>query len=227
MKLTFVTLFKSLIEPYFEDSILKRAQERDLYSIDFLNPRDFTESKHLKVDDTKFGGGAGMLMTPQPLFDLLKKKRCESKEAKIIFVAPAGKPFQQKDAVRLAKEKELVLVSGRYEGIDERVIETFADEIFSIGDYVLTGGELPSLVISDAVLRNVKGVLGNMGSLEEESFNSHLLEAPSFTKPENFRGLLPISENLKGNHAKIHALNLKLAKLKTKYFRPERLRDEK
>jgi tRNA (guanine37-N1)-methyltransferase len=162
-----------------------------------------------------------MLMTPQPLFDLLGEIKEKDPKAKIIFPVPAGKPFHQKDSVRLANHEHLVFVSGRYEGIDERVIETFADEVFSIGDYVLTGGELPSLVMSDGILRNVEGVLGNNESLEEESFNTNLLEAPSFAKPHNFRNILSVSENLKGNHANIRSQNLIMAELKTKYFRPD------
>lgn len=223
MKLTYVTLFKDLISFYFNDSILKIAQEKDLFSINFLNPRDYTKNKHNKVDDYKQGGGAGMLMTPQPLFDLLEDLKSKDKNVKIIFLTPAGKTFNQKDAVRLSKESHIAFVSGRYEGIDERVIETFADEVFSIGDYVLTGGELPSLVMSDAILRNMEGVLGNMDSLDEESFNTELLEPPAFTKPPNFRNLLSPSENLKGNHASIRSQNLKLAQFKTKYFKPDKI----
>ncbi len=171
-----------------------------------------------------------MIMTPQPLFDVLEKIKAEDPNARIIFPIPAGKPFHQKDAVRLAKEEHIVFVSGRYEGIDERVIETFADEVFSIGDYVLTGGELPSLVMTDSILRNVDGVLGNQESLAEESFNAvssldnTLLEAPSFAKPYNFRDILSVSENLKGNHDNIRSQNLKMARQKTKYFRPSLIR---
>ncbi|MCV6607704.1 MAG: tRNA (guanosine(37)-N1)-methyltransferase TrmD [Campylobacterales bacterium] len=221
MKITYVTLFKNLIDYYFHDSILKIAKEKELFEIDYKNPRDYTTDKHNRVDDYKQGGGAGMVMTPQPLFDLLGEIKEKNPQAKIIFPVPAGKPFRQNDSVRLAKQEHLVFVSGRYEGIDERVIETYADEVFSIGDYVLTGGELPSLVMSDAILRNIEGVLGNNESLEEESFNTDLLEAPSFAKPYDFRSILSVSENLKGNHANIRSQNLKMAQLKTKYFRPD------
>ena len=218
---TYVTLFKNLVSFYFEDSILKRAIESNLLRIEFFNPRDFTTNKHNKVDDYQAGGGAGLLMNPQPLFDTLKEIKRKSPDAYFIFLAPAGKPFKQKDAKRLAKKSHLVFVSGRYEGIDERVVEEFADEIFSIGDYVLTGGELASLVMSDAISRNIKGVLGNQNSLEEESFEGEFLEAPSFSKPAVFEGKEVPSEFLKGNHAKIAHLKNELAKLKTKYFRPD------
>jgi tRNA (guanine37-N1)-methyltransferase len=222
MKFTYVTLFRNLIEGYFQDSILKRAQEKSLFEVDYLNPRDFSASKHRKVDDTAVGGGAGMVMTPQPLFDALDRLR-ESGDVHIVFATPVGKPFVQNDAKRLAGKKHVAFVSGRYEGIDERVIETYADELFSIGDYILTGGELPSLVMSDAILRNIDGVLGNKASLETESFETHLLEAPSFGKPPLYDGSAAPSEYLKGNHSKIAALKFALSECKTKFFRPEQL----
>ncbi len=225
MKFSFVTLFPNLIEPYFKDSILKKALEKKLFEYDFYNPRDYSKNKHSKVDDTLYGGGAGQLIFPQPLFDLLDNIKQEDPEAYIVFPLAAAKPFKQNDAKRLAKKKHIVLVSGRYEGIDERVIEKYANEVFSIGDYILTGGELPSLIISDAVARNIDGVLGNNESLDDESYNlddqnSMKLEAPSFTKPENYEDLSVPSELLKGNHAKIRNLKSKLSKCKTKYFRP-------
>lgn len=219
MRFTYVTLFPQLIEGYLQDSILKRAQNNGLFSYDFCDPREFAVSRHKKVDDTAAGGGAGMVMMPQPLFDALE----QFKDAHIIFTTPVGKPFVQNDAKRLAKKEHIVFVSGRYEGIDERVIETFADELFSIGDYVLTGGELPSLVMSDAIARNIDGVLGNSESLETESFETPLLEAPSFTKPAEFKKMSTPSELLKGNHSKITALKIALSTAKTKYFRPGQL----
>lgn len=220
MRFTYVTLFSNLIEGYFQDSILKRAIEADHFQIAFLNPRDYSASRHHKVDDTAVGGGAGMVMTPQPLFDTLSTL---DSDAYIIFAAPVGKQFTQNDAKRLAKKSHVVFVSGRYEGIDERVLETFADEVFSIGDYVLTGGELPSLVMTDAIVRNIDGVLGNSESLETESFETPLLEAPSFGKPPLYEDMVVPSEYLKGNHSRILALKLALSECKTKYFRPEQL----
>ena len=225
MQFSFITLFPNLIEPYFKDSILKKAIEKKLINYTFYNPRDYTSNKHKKVDDTLCGGGAGQLIFPQPLFDILDDIKEKDKDAYIIFPLAAAKPFNQNDAKRLAKKKNIVMVSGRYEGIDERVIEQYANEVFSIGDYILTGGELPSLIMADAISRNVEGVLGNMDSLTEESYNHNedakvLLEAPSFTKPVNFQGLSVPSELLKGNHAKIRNLKIKLSKCKTQYFRP-------
>jgi tRNA (guanine37-N1)-methyltransferase len=211
-----------LIEPYFYDSILKRAVESKLLSYEFYNPRDFTKNKHNKVDKQMVGGGAGMLMTPQPLFDCLDEIKRKNKDAYIIFPLAAAKPFRQNDAKRLAKKKNIVFVSGRYEGIDERVCEKYANEIFSIGEFVLTGGELPSLVMSDAISRNLDNVLGNAQSLDYESYEDNLLEAPSFTKPEIFQNLSVVKEFLKGNHSKIFDLKFQMSICKTKYYRPNK-----
>ncbi len=221
MKFTFVTLFDSLIKDYFNDSILSRAIKADLMSVSYVNPRKFATDKHQKVDDYQAGGGAGLLMKAAPLSQALDAIKQEDDNAYFIFVAPAGKPFRQVDAKRLASKKHVVLVSGRYEGIDERVVEKYADELFSIGDFILTGGELPSLCICDAISRNITGVLGNEASLEVESFENALLEAPAFTKPNIFNKSPIIKEYLKGNHSKITALKKDLSVLKTKYFRPD------
>ena len=221
MRFSFVTLFPNLVKGYFSESILKRAIEDEKISIDFYNPRDFTTDKHNRVDAPMIGGGAGMLMTPQPLMDTLTNVKGTSPKAHVIFLSPVAKPFTQNDAKRLAKKEHLVFVSGRYEGIDERVIEAEADELFSIGDFILTGGELASMVVCDAIARNVDAVLGNSESLDMESFESSLLEAPSFTKPTVYENNEVVSEFLKGNHSKITDLKRGLALCKTKYFRPD------
>ncbi len=221
MKFTFVTLFPTLIEPYFQDSILKRAIDSNLISYEFYNPRDYTINKHKKVDKQMVGGGAGMLMTPQPLFDCLNKIKKKNPDAYIIFPLAAAKPFKQNDAKRLAKKKNIVFVSGRYEGIDERVIEKYANEVFSVGEFILTGGELASLTMTDAISRNVDGVLGNADSLVMESYENKLLEAPSFTKPEIFQNLSIVKEFLKGNHSRISDLKFQMSICKTKYYRPK------
>ncbi len=223
MRFTFVTLFQNIVEGYFNDSILKRAIEKNILSVSYIDPRDFSLNKHNKVDDTAVGGGAGMVMNPQPLFYCLDNLKKQDEDVHIIFLTPVAKQFKQRDAKRLAKKSHLAFVSGRYEGIDERVIETYADEVFSIGDYILTGGELPSLVICDAVSRNVDGVLGNSESLEIESFETSLLEAPSFSKPANYQGIEVPKEYLKGNHSKIRTLKIALSECKSKFFRPEQL----
>ncbi|QOG12513.1 tRNA (guanosine(37)-N1)-methyltransferase TrmD [Arcobacter sp. FWKO B] len=222
MKFTFVTLFSNLIEFYFKDSILKKAIEKDLIKYEFYNPREYSTNKHKKVDDYLCSGGAGLLMTPQPLFDTLEDIKSKNPDSYIIFPLAAAKPFRQNDAKRLAKKKNIVFVCGRYEGIDERVIEEYADEVFSIGEYILTGGELASLVMCDAISRNVDGVLGNSESLDMESYESDLLEAPSFTKPESFQNLSVPSAFLKGNHSKIANLKFQMSICKTKYYRPDK-----
>jgi tRNA (guanine37-N1)-methyltransferase len=221
MRYTFVTLFPNIIQGYFADSILRRAVDAGLISIDFINPREYSTNKHNKVDEPMIGGGAGMLMTPQPLDDAIKSIKNSSLEAHIIFLTPVAKPFRQNDAKRLASQKHIVFVSGRYEGIDERVIEEHADEVFSVGDFILTGGELPAMMLCDAISRNIPEVLGNSDSLSIESFETPLLEAPSFTKPDVYgeRGI--VSEFLKGNHSKIADLKERMALSKTKYFRPD------
>ncbi len=221
MRFTFVTLFPSIIKGYFSDSIMARAIDTGKVSIDYFDPRSMSTNKHLKVDAPMIGGGAGMLMTPQPLLDTITEIRKASPDAHVLFLTPVGKPFRQNDAKRLAKKEHIVFVSGRYEGIDERVIESEADELFSIGDFILTGGELASMVLCDAISRNVDQVLGNSESLAIESFENRLLEAPSFTKPRNYENKEVISEFLKGNHSNITSLKSKLSLCKTKYFRPD------
>ncbi|TQR41238.1 tRNA (guanosine(37)-N1)-methyltransferase TrmD [Campylobacter sp. MIT 12-8780] len=224
MKFSFITLFPELIQPYFKDSILARAEQKELLEFEFYNPRDFSTDKHKKVDGYKIGGGAGLLLQTQPLFDCLYSMQEKDFNTHFIFLNPCGKVFKQKDARRLAHKKHICFVCGRYEGIDERVSEEFANEIFSIGDFVLTGGELGALVLCDAISRNIKGVLGNSLSLDEESFENDLLEAPSFSKPfifeKNNKKFLTPSAFLKGNHAKIASLKEKLALCKTSFFNP-------
>ena len=228
MKFSFVTLFPGLIDFYFKDSILKIALEKNFFEYDFFNPRDYTKNKHRKVDSTLCGGGAGQLLNVQPLFDCLDNIRQKNKNSYIIFPLAAAKKFTQKDAIRLSKKKHIVIVSGRYEGIDERVIEKYANEVFCIGEYILTGGELPSLVMVDSIVRNIDEVLGNNKSLEEESYTNNdknikenaILEAPSFSKPLNFRTFTVPSELVKGNHSIIRKLKNNMSVCKTKYYRP-------
>jgi tRNA (guanine37-N1)-methyltransferase len=214
MKIVFVTLFPSLIKPYFEDSILKRALEKNFFEIEFVNFREFAENKHLHVDTPPAGGGAGMVIDNVALRNALNYLKDKYPNSRTVFLTPVGKVYNQKDAVRLAKEEVLILVSGRYEGFDERLIEDFADEVISIGNFILTGGELGSLVIADSVLRNIDGVLGNSESLEEESFNNNLLEAPKFSKVGEIPAILK-----SGNHKKIKEWKKETSFLKTKFHR--------
>lgn len=221
MKFNFITLFENLIKPYFDDSILKRALDKNLFEVSFINPRDFSKDKHKKVDDYMIGGGAGLLIGIEPLSDAILNIKNKNPNTHIIYLTPVGKKFTQKDAKRLSKKDNITFICGRYEGIDERVIEKYVNEVFCIGDFIMTGGELGALCMCDAICRNINGVLGNATSLEVESFENSLLEAPSFTKPNIFKNLSVPSEFLKGNHGKISALKNQMARLKTNYFRPD------
>ncbi|CAD7286499.1 tRNA (guanosine(37)-N1)-methyltransferase TrmD [Campylobacter suis] len=221
MKFSFITLFPELISSYFNASILKKAVNNKKISANFINPRDFTTNKHLKVDEYMVGGGAGLLMMPQPLNDTLVNLKQNDSSVHIVFLTPVGKKFTQNDARRLSKKQHICFVCGRYEGIDERVIEKWADELFCIGDFILTGGELGALCLSDAIARNIDGVLGNSDSLDVESFELGMLEAPSFTKPDSFEGNFLVSDFLKGNHGKIQSLKNRMAHCKTMFFRPD------
>jgi len=218
MKIVFVTLFPQLISCYFEDSILKKAKDKGAFDVEFVNFREFAINRHKKVDTSLVGGGAGMIIDNIALRNALMDLKTKYKNSKIIFLTPVAKKFNQKDAVRFANEEVLIFVCGRYEGFDERLIEDFADEVLSIGDFILTGGELAALVIADAVLRNVKNVLGNANSLEGESFEDNLLEPPQFSKT----GKVP--EILKsGNHRRIKEWQQKTSALKTEFHRPDLL----
>ncbi|MCX2682790.1 tRNA (guanosine(37)-N1)-methyltransferase TrmD [Campylobacter sp. MIT 21-1685] len=225
MKFSFVSLFPNLLRFYFEDSILAKALKKNLFELEFYNPRTFSQQNCQKVDNYKIGGGAGLVLQTQPLFDALEYIQQQDENSHFIFLNPSAKSFKQQDAKRLSRKKHIVFVCGRYEGIDERVLEYFANEIFSIGDFIVTGGELPALVLCDAIVRNLDGVLGNSASLIEESFECDLLEAPSFTKPflyeRNSQQFSTPSVFLKGNHAKISALKTILASYKTQFFRPD------
>lgn len=221
MNFIFITLFENLIEPYFKDSILGRAVKNELIKIYFFNPRDFTSNKYKKVDSYKIGGGAGLLINTEPLAKTIEAVLREFGDVKFIYPTPAAKKFTQNDAKRLSKTENLCFICGRYEGIDERIVEKYVNEVFCLGDFVLTGGELASLCFADAISRNIAGVLGNEDSLSEESFENSLLEAPAFTKPENFENLVINSEFLKGNHNKISVLKNQMASAKTKFFRPD------
>ena len=232
MNAVFVTLFPSLVEGYFKDSILGRACQEGALTLRFFNPLDYSRVKQGGVVVALDGGGGGMVMSIQPLDATLQSVKMKFPTAKIVFVTPAGKPFIQSDALRLAKEESVVFVCGRYEGIDERVIEAYGDELFSIGDYILTGGELPAMVMCDAIARHIPKVLGNSDSLAYESFNEPLLEAPTFGKPSDYEGVCVPSVLLKGNHSKISLFKRNLSLLKTKYFRPDlfehyRIKDKK
>ena len=218
MKIDFVTLFPDMFPSIMDASILGRAQEKGLLEWACVNPRDFSEDKHHKVDDRPFGGGPGMVMMVEPLEKAVKSVKI--KGSKVILLSPQGEPFTDSKASQLAKNKHLVLVCGRYEGVDERALDLF-DEELSIGDYVLTGGELPAMVVADAVARKLPGVLKKEDAAESESFVSGLLDFPQYTKPRVWRGREVPEILFSGDHKKIAAWRLSAAKAATKRKRPD------
>ncbi len=199
VKIDILTLFPNMFNPLFE-SIIGRAGENGKLDINVVDIREFSKDKHKKCDDTPFGGGAGMVMTAQPIFDAIKSVMTEN--SKLVYLSPKGEVFRQQKAIELSKENHLIFLCGHYEGIDERILEIFKPLEISIGDYVLTGGELPAMVIVDAIARNVEGVLSS-DSLSEESHSNGLLEYPQYTRPQVFEGLEVPAVLLSGNHEEI------------------------
>ena len=204
MNFTFISLFPEIIRSALNESITKRAIEKSLISFETINPRDYLKPKE-RIDDKVYGGGPGMLLKSEPLMKAIDDatSKFDRSESKIIYLSPKGKPFTQETAETLALEKNIIFICGRYEGIDQRIIDHYVDDEISIGDYVLSGGGLPALVVFDAITRNIEGVLGDDSSLEQESFSGGLLEYPQYTRPEKMKlGDVP-KELLSGNHAVI------------------------
>ncbi|PGT86644.1 MULTISPECIES: tRNA (guanosine(37)-N1)-methyltransferase TrmD [Bacillaceae] len=201
MKIDFLTLFPEMFHGVLNESILKKAQEKEAVQFNVINFRQYSSNKHQNVDDYPYGGGAGMVLTPQPIFDAVEDIRSNGNtEPKVILVCPQGERFTQSKAEQLAKEEHLLFICGHYEGYDERIREHLVTEEISIGDFVLTGGELASMVITDSVVRLLPGVLGNEDSPVLDSYSSGLLEHPHYTRPADFRGLQVPEVLLSGNH---------------------------
>ncbi|GGD27662.1 tRNA (guanosine(37)-N1)-methyltransferase TrmD [Pontibacillus salipaludis] len=204
MHIDILTLFPEMFSGVLNTSIMKKAQDLDAFSYETVNFRDYTESKHLKVDDTPYGGGAGMVLSPQPIFDAVDAiKDKQGKKPRVILMCPQGEPHSQAKAEELAQEDHLIFLCGHYEGYDERIREHVVTDEISIGDYVLTGGELGAMVVMDSVVRLLPGVLGNASSAPEDSFSNGLLEHPHYTRPRDFRGMHVPEVLFSGNHAKI------------------------
>ena len=218
MKFDVLTLFPEMFEAV-KQSILKRAEENNFIQINTINIRDFSKDKHKKVDDTPYGGGAGMIMKPDVVYDAYSSipKR---EDSKVIYLSPQGKKLNQSKVIELSKEKHLILLCGHYEGIDQRVIDEIVDEEISIGDYVLTGGELPAMVLIDSVSRYVDGVISKE-STSEESFSNGLLEYPQYTRPEIFNGIRVPEVLLSGHHANIEKWRKEKSIQITKKKRPD------
>ncbi len=220
MKFDVLTLFPEMFEPV-KQSIIGRATEKKILEINLVNIRDFSKDKHNKVDDTPYGGGAGMLMKPDVVYDAYKS--LETDNAKVIYLSPQGKRLTQNKVEELAKESHLILLCGHYEGIDQRVIDKIAPEEISIGDYVLTGGEIPAMVLIDSVSRYVGGVL-KKGSTQDESFSDGILEYPQYTKPEIFEEMRVPEVLLSGHHENINKWRRKEA-LRNTYDKRRELLD--
>ena len=217
MKFDVLTLFPEMYEP-LKYSIINRAAQNDLLEINLINIRDFAQNKHNQVDDTPYGGGSGMVMKADVVARAINSVKSDN--SKVIYMTPKGKLLEQSKVVELSKQNHLIILCGHYEGIDQRVIDTLVDEEISIGDYVLTGGELPSMVLVDSVSRYVNGVLAD-GSTSEESFSNGLLEYPQYTRPEVFEGL-DVPEVLKsGNHQEIAKWRRNMSIIETKKNRPD------
>ncbi len=221
MQIDIVTLFPAMVEPALAESVIGRARARGLVDIRAVNLRDYAEGKHRVTDDYPFGGGGGMILKPEPLFAAVEALRTPA--ARVILMDPRGRLFTQRMAWELADVRHLIVLCGRYEGVDERVGERLADDAVSIGDYVLTGGELPALVVVDAVVRLVPGVLGGEGAAARESFADGLLEPPQYTRPEEFRGARVPPTLLSGDHARIARWRRLQALYRTWRWRPDLL----
>lgn len=220
MKFTILTLFPEIIESYFKSSIMAKAVGKAIIDYEIINIRDFAENKHKNCDDYPYGGGAGMVLKPEPLAAALESVGAASKRT--VFPSPSGKLFKQEYAVDLSGEKELVFICGRYEGIDQRIIDSFVDDEICIGDYILSSGEVSTLTVIDCVYRLLDGVISS-DSLEEESFANGLLEYPQYTRPEVFRDMKVPEVLLSGHHKNIKKWRHEKSLEKTENYRPDLL----
>lgn len=220
MKIDILTLFPEMFSA-LDESILKKAKEKGILNIDLVNIRDFSLDPNKRCDDYCYGGGSGMLMTPQPLYDSIKSVLKD--DTTLIYMSPKGKKLDDKLAFELSQKPHIAIICGHYEGIDERILDIFKPMEISIGDYILTGGELPAMVLVDCVSRKIQGVLGNQHSEEDESFKNNLLEYPQYTRPADFMGHKVPEILLSGNHQKVDEYRKELAKKITKERRADLL----
>ena len=220
MRFDVLTLFPEIIDSYCSVSIMKRAEARDIFCVNTINPRNYTENKHKKVDDTPYGGGAGMVLMPQPYIDAYNA--VEKLEKTItIMLSPQGEQLNEQIVLDLAKYEQIIMLCGHYEGFDERIREIIKPKEISIGDFVLTGGELPALCLIDSISRKLEGTLGKIESAYDDSFANGLLEYPQYTKPRNFRGYEVPEVLLNGNHKDINNFRLTKQLERTKQRRPD------
>ena len=220
MKISILSLFPHMFDGFLNESIIKRAIEDKKVEIEIIDFREYTEDPHKKVDDTPYGGGAGMVLACQPIFDCVEAIR--TKDSKVIIMTPSGIPYKQKMAYDLSKEKHLIIICGHYEGFDERIL-SLADMEISIGDYVLTGGELPAMVIADSIVRLIPGVINEQSHLEDSFNDNFLLDYPTYTKPADYKGMKVPEILLSGDHKKIDEWRHQEALKKTEERRPDLL----
>ena len=220
MKIDILTLFPNMFEGVFSSSIIKRAIENKLVDIKLHNFRDYTDDPHNKVDDTPYGGGAGMVLMAQPIYDCVESLKDD--DSFVILLTPSGVPYKQKIAYDLSKKKHLIIICGHYEGFDER-IRALADLEISIGDYVLTGGEIPAMVLTDSITRLIPGVINEQSHIEDSFNEKYLLDYPTYTKPRNFRGMEVPEVLISGDHKKIDEYRYRESLKRTKELRPDLL----
>src|SRR6266516_2322831 len=238
MRIDIITLFPEICRAPLNESMMKRAQENGALELRIHNLRDWTNDKHHVVDDAPFGGGQGMVMKPEPIFAAVEdlrsetrktsnaeESRIENRESKVILMSPTGRRFDQRMAEQLSQESHLVIICGHYEGVDHRVVEHLIDEEISIGDYVLTNGAIAAVVLVDAIVRLIPGVLGDEQSAHDDSFREGLLEAPQYTRPADFRGWKVPEILLSGNHGEIAKWRKEQARKRTRENRPDLLRE--
>ena len=236
MRFHVLTIFPDMIKNVMNESIMGRAQENKLFELNVLNIRDFTDDKHLKTDDYIYGGGCGMLMTPQPIYSAYEhvlesiKEKSENnanlKKPRIILTSPKGRRYNQEFVKELADEDDIIIICGHYEGVDQRIIDLIVTDEVSTGDYVLTGGELPACIIMDSVARLLPGVLNKEESFEDETFENNTLEYPQYTRPAEFKGLKVPDVLLSGNHAEIKKWREEMSLKLTKEGRPDLLKQD-
>lgn len=221
MHFSVVSLFPDFVRSVTQYGVVGRAFEQGKLTLDCFNPRDFTTDTYQTVDDRPYGGGPGMVMLAEPLYQAIQAAKTKRQQARVIYVSPKGKPLTQALLMELAKLPELIILSGRYEGVDQRLLDNSVDQEISIGDYVLSGGELPAMVLIDGISRLLPDVLGHQDSAAQDSFSTNLLDCPHYTRPENWRGQQVPQVLLSGNHAKIQQWRREQAEQLTQARRPD------
>ncbi len=225
MDFTVLTIFPEMVEAYFSEGMIRKAVDAEIVSAAAINIRDFANGKHRITDDKLYGGGCGMVMKPEPLAGAITAVKRKAPRSRVVYLTPQGRPFDQAVAQELSETEGLIFVCGRYEGVDERICQQHIDDEISIGDYVLTGGELAAMVVVDAVVRLIPGVLGGEDSAEKETFSKGLVEHAQYTRPPSFKGLDVPAVLLSGNHAAIEEWRLETSLIRTFLKRPDLLED--